>query len=454
MLAPGDQGRQGMSSEVKKGSPLKKVVAASMIGTTIEWYDFFLFGTAAALVFPQLFFPESDRLTGTLYAFATYAVGFLARPLGGAIFGHYGDRIGRKQLLMISLGLMGVSTFAIGLLPTYGQLGFGAAALLVTLRLIQGFAVGGEWGGAVLLVAEYSEPKSRGFWASWPQAGVPAGNLLSAGVMAILAAVQSDADFLAWGWRIPFLLSAVLIVIGYWIRVSIEESPVFTEAKASHDAAGEPSPVFTVIKERPGGLAIGGGLRVGENIGYYVVTAFSLTYITNAGLPKSLALNALLAGAAVECLVIPLFGRLSDKIGRRPVYAFGAMGLAAWSFAFFPLIDSAEPAAVYTAMIVGLIFHGAMYGPQAAFISELFSTRSRFSGASLAYQVTSIFAGSLAPIIAIALLQRTGSSVPVSIYMALACAISVFAALKARETRGESFAEIDARHDPARRRQA
>jgi len=388
-------------------------------------------------------------VVGQMLSFATYALGFLARPLGGVIFGHYGDLIGRKTLLMISLVLMGASTFAIGLLPTYEQIGFWAAALLIFLRLVQGFAVGGEWGGAVLLVAEYAEPKTRGLMTSWPQAGVAAGNLISAGALAILAATLSDADFLDWGWRIPFLFSAVLIIIGYWIRVSIEESPVFAAAKAAHDAAGEPSPVIKVIKERPGGLAIGAGLRMGENIGYYAMTTYALTYITTvANLPRSLALNAILAASAVACVSIPIFGRLSDKLGRRPVYAFGAMGLAVWSFAFFPLIDSHEPAKVYLAISIGLIFHAAMYGPQAAFIAELFTTRSRFSGASLAYQLTSIVAGSLAPIIALWLLDKTGSPLSISLYVALACAISAFAALKARETRGETFAEIDARHTP------
>ncbi|HEX2561086.1 MFS transporter [Phenylobacterium sp.] len=424
-------------------SGLGKVVMASLIGTTIEWYDFFLYGTAAALVFNKLFFPSADPLTGAMLAFASYALGFVARPLGGIVFGHFGDRIGRKKLLMLSLVLMGGATFLIGLLPTYGQVGLLAPVLLTLLRLVQGFAVGGEWGGAVLMAAEYGDAKRRGLWAGFPQAGVAAGNLLAAGVLALLAAVQSDEDFLAWGWRIPFLLSAVLIAVGWWVRVSLEESPVF--AKAAEGGAHR-APVIEAIRQRPGGVAVGAGLRVGENISYYVITAFSITYIVDVvGLTRSVALNALLIGAAAECLTLPLFAWLSDRIGRRPVYAVGAGGMALFGFAFFPLLETGTAQAVGAAMAMGLILHGAMYGPQAAFIAELFPTRIRYSGASLAYQVTSIVAGSLAPIIAIALFRQSGSATPVAVYMLIACLISLAAALIARETKGQSFEEIDAR---------
>jgi metabolite-proton symporter len=427
-------------------SGLGKVVVASLIGTTIEWYDFFLYGTAAALVFNKLFFPAADPLTGAMLAFATYALGFVARPLGGIVFGHFGDRIGRKKLLMLSLVLMGAATFLIGLLPTYGQVGIAAPLLLTLLRLVQGFAVGGEWGGAVLMAAEYGDARRRGLWAGFPQAGVAAGNLLAAGVLAILAAVQSDADFLAWGWRIPFLLSAVLIAVGWWVRVSLEESPVFAEAA---ETGAHRAPVIEAIRQRPGGVAVGAGLRVGENISYYVITAFSITYLVDVvGLSRSVALNALLIGAAAEFVTLPLFAWLSDRIGRRPVYALGAAGMALFGFAFFPLLEAGTAQAVGAAMAVGLILHGAMYGPQAAFIAELFPTRIRYSGASLAYQVTSIVAGSLAPIIAIALFRQSGSATPVAVYMLVACLISLAAALAARETKGQTFAEIDARMSP------
>ena len=424
-------------------SALRRVVVASMIGTTIEWYDFFLYGTAAALVFNKLFFPRADPLTGTLLAFATYALGFVARPLGGLVFGHFGDRIGRKQLLMLSLMLMGVSTFLIGLLPTFGQVGLLAPLMLVLLRLVQGFAVGGEWGGAVLMVCEYGDARRRGFWAGWPQAGVPAGNLLAAGVLAIMSAIQSEQDFLAWGWRVPFLLSAVLIAIGYWVRSSLAESPVFAQAVAERGV--ERAPVLEAIRRRPGGIAIGAGLRVAENISFYLITTYAISYMTQiAHLSRTLALNAMLAGAAVEVVMIPIFAALSDRIGRRPVYVVGAAGMAIWGFAFFRMIDTGLTINVLIAVIVGLVLHGAMYGPQAAFIAELFPTRMRYSGASLAYQATSIFAGSLAPIIAVMLYKTYRSWMPIAIYLAVAGAISVVSALRARETKGMSFAQIDA----------
>ncbi len=419
-----------------KSTPLRRVVMASLIGTTIEWYDFFLYGSAAALVFNKLFFPEFDPLTGTLLAFATYALGFVARPVGGIVFGHFGDRIGRKQLLMLSLVLMGVATVLIGLLPTYSAIGIWAPIFLIALRLIQGFAVGGEWGGAVLMAAEHGDSARRGFWASWPQAGVPAGNLLAAAVLSIMAAIQSEADFLSWGWRVPFVLSALLVIVGWYIRNRIAESPMF-EAEIEASEAPAKVPAIEVLRERPKALVLGAGLRVGENISYYILTVFSLTYLVDVSKEsRSLALNALLIGAAVQFIAIPSLALLSDRIGRRPVYAFGAFGLAAWSFVLFGLLGSGEDASIILALVVGLVLHGAMYGPQAAFITELFPTRIRYSGVSLAYQLTSIVAGSLAPIIALWLYKAYGSAMPVAIYVAAACVISGMSALLARETRG------------------
>jgi len=430
-----------MTQSASEATPLRRVVMASLIGTTIEWYDFFLYGSAAALVFNKLFFPEFDPLTGTLLAFATYALGFVARPVGGVVFGHFGDRIGRKRLLMLSLVLMGVATIFIGLLPTYAQVGIWAPIGLIALRLVQGFAVGGEWGGAVLMAAEHGDAARRGFWASWPQAGVPAGNLLAAAVLAIMAAVQSEADFLDWGWRVPFILSALLVVVGWYIRNRVAESPMF---EAEFDAAEAPArvPAVEVLHERPKALVLGAGLRVGENISYYILTVFSLTFLVDVSKEsRSLALNALLIGAAVQFLAIPLFAALSDRIGRRPVYAFGAFGLAAWCFVMFGLLGSGDKASIIFALVVGLVLHGAMYGPQAAFIAELFPTRIRYSGVSLAYQLTSIVAGSLAPIIALWLYKDYGSAMPVAIYVGAACVISGISALLARETRG---LELDA----------
>jgi metabolite-proton symporter len=426
----------------REATPLRRVVLASLIGTTIEWYDFFLYGSAAALVFNKLFFPEYDPLTGTLLAFATYALGFVARPVGGIVFGHYGDRIGRKRLLMLSLILMGVATTLIGLLPAYAAIGVWAPAALIALRLVQGFAVGGEWGGAVLLAAEHGDAARRGFWASWPQAGVPAGNLLAAGILALLAGLQSEEQFLAWGWRIPFLLSAVLVIVGWWIRTSVAESRTF-EWELEQAEAPPRLPALDVLRERPKGVLTGAGLRLGENISYYIITTFSITWMIEvAKLSRSQALNAILIGAAVHFFAIPLLARLSDRIGRRPVYAFGALGLMAFSFAFFPMLASGSMAQVVVAVVVALVLHGAMYGPQAAFIAELFPTRIRYSGVSIAYQLTSIVAGSLAPLIALALYQQTGSFVPVAIYVAAACLVSGVTALLARETRGVDLATI------------
>jgi MFS family permease len=423
---------------------LRKVVAAAMIGTSIEWYDFFLYGSASALVFGKLFFPKSDPTTGVMLSFATYALGFVFRPLGGLVFGHFGDRIGRKQLLTLSLVLMGGATMLIGVLPTFNEVGLLAPLMLVALRCVQGFAVGGQWGGAVLMVTEYGDAKRRGFWAGWPAAGVPAGNVLAAAVLAVMSVAQSNAAFLAWGWRVPFLLSAILVGVGYWVRVSLEESPLFRQALA--DAGAPTAPVLDAIRERPGGLAVGAGLRIAENISFYVVATFGLTYIVDhAHMTRTAALNAMLIGTAVEVVMIPVFAALSDRVGRRPILFAGAAGLVVWGFVFFRLIDTGSMPLIILAIIGGLACHAAMYGPQGAFMAELFPTRYRYSGASLCYQATSIVAGSLAPIIALWLLDRFHSWVPIAIYLAIAGTISAIAALVARETKGLSFAEIDQR---------
>ncbi|MEU8273338.1 MFS transporter [Microbispora bryophytorum] len=419
-----------------------KVVGASLIGTTIEWYDFFLYGSAAALVFNKLFFPTEDELTGTLLAFLTYAVGFVARPLGGLVFGHYGDRLGRKRLLVVSLLMMGGATFLIGLLPTYAALGAGAPLLLTVLRLVQGFALGGEWGGAVLLVSEHGDPRHRGFWASWPQAGAPGGNLIATGVLALLAAVQPDDAFLAWGWRIAFLLSGVLVLIGLWIRLTVAESPLFQEALERQEPAPK-APIAGVLRHHWRDVLVAMGARMAENVSYYVITAFVLVYgTTAAGLPKGIVLNSVLIGSAFHFVTIPLWGALSDRIGRRPVYLLGAAGVGLWAFAFFPLIDTGSFALVTVAVTVGLLLHGAMYGPQAAFFSELFATRMRYSGVSIGYQLASIAAGGVAPLIAVALLDAYGSSVPISVYVVAAAILTVIAVIASRETRDRDLSAI------------
>ncbi|MFJ9711778.1 MFS transporter [Streptomyces sp. NPDC101234] len=428
-------------------SHLPRIVAASLIGTTIEWYDFFLYGSAAALVFNRLFFPDSDPLVGTLLSFLTYAVGFAARPLGALVFGHYGDRLGRKRLLVLSLLLMGGATFGIGLLPTHATVGSAAPVLLTLLRLVQGFALGGEWGGAVLLVSEHGDARRRGFWASWPQTGAPAGQLLATGVLSLLTAVLSDDAFAAWGWRIPFLLSGVLVVVGLWIRLSVDESPVFRQALARAEArrdAGdaEQPPLVSVLRHHWRDVLIAMGARMGENISYYVITAFILVYATtSAGVSKQTALNAVLIGSAVHFAVIPAWGALSDRVGRRPVYLLGAAGIGVWMFPFFALVDTGRFWYLVLAVTVGLVLHGAMYAPQAAFFSEMFATRMRYSGASVGAQFASVAAGAPAPLIATALLSDYGSSTPIALYVIAASLLTLVALAVAKETRQRDLAD-------------
>ncbi|QDI72537.1 MFS transporter [Streptomyces calvus] len=428
---------------------LKRIVAASLIGTTIEWYDFFLYGSAAALVFNELFFPESDPLVGTLLSFLTYAVGFAARPLGALVFGHYGDRLGRKKLLVLSLLLMGGATFAIGLLPTHATIGSLAPVLLTVLRLVQGFALGGEWGGAVLLVSEHGDARRRGFWASWPQTGAPAGQLLATGVLSLLTALLSDAAFGSWGWRIPFLLSGVLVIVGLWIRLSVDESPVFKQAleqaeARKADTAAERMPIVAVLRHHWRDVLVAMGARMAENISYYVITAFILVYATtSAGVSKQTALNAVLIASAVHFVVIPAWGALSDRLGRRPVYLIGAAGVGLWMFPFFALIDTGGFANLLLAVTVGLVLHGAMYAPQAAFFSEMFATRMRYSGASIGAQFSSVAAGAPAPLIATALLSAYGSSTPIALYVIAASLLTVVAVALAKETRHRDLADVD-----------
>ncbi|WP_086709574.1 MFS transporter [Streptomyces antimycoticus] len=440
---------------------LRRIVAASLIGTTIEWYDFFLYGSAAALVFNKLFFPDSDPLVGTLLSFLTYAVGFAARPVGALVFGHYGDRLGRKKLLILSLLMMGGATCAIGLLPTHATVGSAAPVLLTALRLIQGFALGGEWGGAVLLVSEHGDARRRGFWASWPQTGAPAGQLLATGVLSALTALLSDDAFEAWGWRVPFLLSGVLVVVGLWIRLSVDESPVFKAAQsraearkaAAGEAATEKMPLVAVLRHHWRDVLIAMGARMAENISYYVITAFVLVYATSdhVGLGKQTALNAVLIASAVHFAVIPAWGALSDRIGRRPVYLLGAVGVGAWAFPFFLLIDTKGFPALLLAVTVGLVFHGAMYAPQAAFFSEMFATRMRYSGASIGAQFASVAAGAPAPLIATALLADYGSATPIALYVIAAALLTLVAVGVAKETRDRDLAAVEPTSAPSPR---
>ncbi|MEV4436645.1 MFS transporter [Streptomyces sp. NPDC049585] len=416
---------------------MARVVTGSLIGTTVEWYDFFLYASAAALVFNTQFFPAGDPLAGTLIAFVTYAIGFAARPLGGIAFGHFGDRMGRKKLLVVSLLMMGGATFAMGLLPTYSTIGTAAPVLLTVLRLVQGFALGGEWGGAVLLAFEHGGGARRGFWAAWPQAGGPAGNLLSTTVLALLAALQPDQELRAWGWRIPFLLSGLLVLLGLWIRNAVPESPVFLQARAEPPAR---IPAVEVVRTRRREMLIAMGIRFGENVSYYVLTSFLLVYVTtHLDLPRSTALNAVLIGSVVHFATIPLWGALSDRAGRRPVTLIGSIGMGIWAFAFFALLDSRSFPLITVSLTVGLLLHGAMCGPQAAFLSEMFDTKVRYTGASIGFQLASVFAGALAPIIAVALLRAHDSATPVAVYVCLATAVTTLTVFLAPETRGHDL---------------
>ena len=411
----------------------RKVIVASLIGTSLEWYDFFLYGTAAALVFNQLFFPSFDPAVGTLLAFATAAVGFVARPLGGIVFGHFGDRSGRKTVLVITLLIMGGATFLIGLLPTYATIGVWAPILLVALRFVQGLGLGGEWGGAVLMALEHGAPDKRGLNASWPQVGVPVGNLLAAGVLALLNFVLSEEAFLSWGWRVAFLLSGALVLVGLWIRTTIAESPLFTEVEESGEKAK--MPLLEVIKRHPRGLFVAMFARIGTDVAFYTFTLYILTFITtNLGLPRQVGLNAVLIGSAVQVALIPLFGALSDRYGRRPVYALGAASAAVWGFVFFPLLSTRSTVLIVLATVVALITHAMMYGPQAAFIAEMFSTELRYSGASMGYQFAGILGGAIAPIVSIALAGAFGSAYAVSVYLAAMMVLTLIALKLAPET--------------------
>ena len=429
-----------------KESSLRRVVTASMAGTVVEWYEFFLYATAATLVFNLIMFPPSDDpYAGIIAAFVTYAVGFVARPLGGIVFGHFGDKYGRKKLLQLAIILVGVATFLMGCLPTFAQVGYWAPALLVLLRFAQGFAVGGEWGGGVLLVAEHSPNKSRGFWASFPQAAVPIGNLVATVVLLILSRTLSQEAFLAWGWRIGFWLSVVIVAIGYYVRTKITDAPIFVEAQKEvehqdHVRYG----VFEVLKRYPRGVLTAMGLRFAENIMYYLVVTFSITYLKIAlEVDTAEILGMLVIAHVVHMIVIPLVGGLADRIGRKPVYTVGVIGAAAWGFIAFPMFNTKDPVIIILAICLGLVIHSFMYAPQPAIMSEMFPTRMRYSGVSLGYQVTSIVAGSLAPIIATALLSAYGSYIPVAVYLAIAAAITLIAVISMRETKGISLHEVD-----------
>jgi len=412
---------------------IARVVLASFIGTTIEWYDFFLYGTAAALVFNQLFFPTLDPMAGTMAAFATYAVGFFARPVGGVVFGHFGDRMGRKSMLVTTLMLMGMATFLIGVLPTYDQIGVWAPVLLVALRFVQGFGVGGEWGGAVLMAVEHGHAGKRGLYASWVQAGVPAGLLLATAVFEAFALLGDEA-LLNWAWRVPFLLGIALLGVGMFIRIQVFESPVFAEARAAKPPPKVP--FFEVLRTHPRNILLAMGARFAENGSFYVFTVFVLTYATaKLNVDRTVILNAVLIASAIQFFVIPAFGILSDRAGRRPVYLAGALGLVAFAFPFFWLVNLATSASITLAIVLGLVVHAAMYAPQAAFFSELFGTEVRYTGASIGYQLASPLAGGMAPLISTYLLEQSGGTPwTVALYLIALAIITLISVWLAAET--------------------
>lgn len=418
-----------------------EAVVASTVGTAIEWYDFFLYGTAAALVFPRLFFPQVDPFWGQILSFLTFTAGFVARPLGGVLFGYLGDRVGRKSTLVATLLLMGLSTVLIGLLPTHAQIGIAAPLLLTTLRFAQGIGVGGEWGGAVLLALEYGHRGRRGFLASWPQAGVPIGLLVSTGVLALFEWLLPEEDFLAWGWRVPFLLSGLLIAVGLIIRARIVETPLFARLKESNRVAR--APVLDTLRWHWREVLLAAGSRVTENASFYLFTVYILAYGTKVlGMHQGDLLLAVNVAAAVEVLSIPLFGWLSDRTSRKAAYVGGCLFLMAFAWPYYALLETRDPVWVIVATVTAMAFgHAVLYSVQASLIPELFGTRVRYTGASIGYQLAAPFAGGLAPIIAASLVQAfPGEFWPLALYIILMSALSLGCVLRLAETSRKDIA--------------
>jgi len=427
-------------SEADHTAQLRKAVVASTIGTAIEWYDFFLYGTAAGLVFGKLYFPNEDALTATLAAFGTYFIGFVGRPIGAAIFGHYGDRIGRKATLIATLLTMGIATFLIAFVPTYAEIGIWGAVILTVLRMLQGIGVGGEWGGSVLLAMEWSKSHgSRGLVASWPQFGVPCGLFLAN--LAVLAFSQMSGDqFYTWGWRLPFAISIVLVGVGLWIRLGILETPVFQ--KVLDEDKVEKAPIVEVFKKHPKEIVLSALARMAEQAPFYIFTAFIFAYaVGTLHMSRNLILTAVLVASCVSFVSIPLSGHISDLIGRRKMYLIGAATVGVFGFLYFAMVDTANPVLVFIAIVLSLIPHDMMYGPQAALIAEAFTPRLRYSGASLGYQLASVIAGGPAPLIATALFASYKSGFAISIYIAICAVISLVSAAMMPDYTGQDVSK-------------
>ncbi len=412
-----------------------RAVVASAVGTTIEWYDFFLYGIAAALVFPRVFFPASDPFTGTLLAFSTFFVGFVARPFGAVIFGHYGDRLGRKAALIATLLLMGLATIGIGLVPGYDAIGIWAALFLIFGRVLQGIGVGGEWGGSVLLAGEWTDPARRGFTTSWAQFGAPAGLVLANGALAAMSSVTTEEQFLRWGWRVPFLASVLLIVVGMYIRLGIHETPVFARLKAQGKI--ERAPVLEVMRKNWREVILTALLRSGQQTPFYIFTTYILSYGTQTlGLSRSTVLSLVMLTALLSLVTIPLFGHLSDKVGRRRLTALGCAAMTIFPFVYFEMLDTGAIFWIAIAILVSEPIHDLQYGPQAAFIAESFPGSLRYSGASLGYQLASITAGGPAPIVALYLYETFKTSTAIAAYIALTAIVSLICVWRLRDRTG------------------
>jgi len=433
----------GLSSS-DHSAQLRKAVIASTIGTTIEWYDFFIYGTAAGLIFGKLYFPNEDPLTATLAAFGTYFIGFVGRPIGAAIFGHYGDRIGRKATLIATLLCMGIATFLIAFVPTYASIGIWGAVILTILRMLQGIGVGGEWGGSVLLAMEWARTHNqRGLVASWPQFGVPAG-LFLANLSILAFSTLSRDQFATWGWRIPFALSIILVGIGLWIRLGILETPVFKQLLDTNKI--ERAPIVEVIKRQPREIILSALLRMAEQAPFYIFTAFVFAYAVNTlHMSRDFILTSVLIASVISFVSIPLSGHISDRIGRRKMYLIGAAVTGVFGFIYFGMLGTGIPWVVFVAIVLSLIPHDIQYGPQAALIAEAFTPRLRYSGSSLGYQLASIIAGGPAPLIATALFAAYQSGYAIAIYIAACAVVSLISAAMMPDYTGKDIsAEYDA----------